>query len=109
MASYYEHTLVEGFRTVTLARRNALERFLAHYGFTYDIATDYFKYPLLVRQTAGVKRVQSEITRFARVWSFRSNPFGGGKIDSTNVGFMVEHFLYWLEYQTIENGVTVKP
>ena len=109
LASYYEHTIVEGIRTVTTARRDALQRFLAHYGFVYDVSTDYSKYPFLVKQDAPRKRVRSEVARFARVWAFRANPFGGGKTDTANVDAMVHQFLYWLESQTIENGALVEP
>jgi hypothetical protein len=109
VASYYGHTVPDGLGTVTSARRDGLRRFLAHYGFTYDLATDYQNYPAMPRQRKPRARVRSEIFRFARIWSLRSKPLEGGAVDESAVDAMTLQFLYWLEYQTIENGASVEP
>lgn len=108
LSSYYGHTVVEGARTVTSARRDALERFLAHYGFHYDIHSDYKNYPVFTKQRTGVQRVATAIAQFAKIWKFKQNPVGGEATPDPNaVNAMTAQFLYWLEYQAIENRASV--
>lgn len=108
LASYYEHTIVEGPRTVTSARRGAVERFLAHYGFHYDSQVDYTSYPVLIKQKEATRRVREAIWSFARIWKFGKQPLAGeARPDPAAVGAMTAQFLYWLEIQAIENGASV--
>jgi len=108
LATYYTHTLAESVGTVTSARKDAIERFLGHYGFHYDPAADYLNYPVLVKQRKARDLVRHEIAAFARIWKFRAKPLGGKAVaNATNVEFMTLQFLWWLEAQAITNNATV--
>jgi hypothetical protein len=112
LATYYQETTPGGFRTLTVGRRGALERFLAHYGFTYEYAKA--RYPALTKQSDPVRRVLRAIELFGRIWLFNRDPARLTSRDESkkrpapeDVTAMTTLFLYWLEYQTIENGAEV--
>ncbi len=114
LSDYYEKTTPGAVRTLTVGRKAALERFFRHYGFTYDYQRDLDDYPVLPKQTKAVNRLREENTTFAYVWLVRrsqGSPLNMPVTDSDDrlvrrdVDAMTELFLYWLEYQAIENGV----
>lgn len=111
-ASYYEKVIDGQLRALTSDRGLAVGRFLRHYGFTYDVDTDYTNYPVLTAQKDGVERVIYELRAFARVWILRRNPMlvaiddpDAKTPDSGIVSDMAGIFLTWLEHSAIENGV----
>lgn len=114
LTPYYEKTRAGGNRALTTDRQDALERFLAHYGFTYDFSTDMQHYPALLRQRDAVGRLAGELILFAQIWMYYRNP---ALIISRNkkkrkpafntVPSMNSHLIHWLEYAAIENGVSI--
>ncbi len=112
-ATYYDETTAGGTRELIASRRSAVERFLAHYGFTYNQTDDLPRYPALPRQSKPVKRIAEEIQLFAQIWMYYRNPNLLFSYDqkATRPDFVKEMttlFLYWLEYQAIENGASVQ-
>jgi len=112
-AAYYEKTTPGSTRELVTQRRSAVERFLAHYGFTYDQAADLARYPALPRQSKPVGRVVQEIGLFAQIWMYRHNPYMALSNDTKAaqphfVNEMALQFLFWLEYQVIENSALVQ-
>jgi hypothetical protein len=112
IALYYEETAPGGERTLTVQRRVALERFLKHYGFTYDAARDFPNYPVFPRQNGPMGRFLREINLFGSIWMLRRNPnltlsHDPNAWHPSFVGDMTVQLVWWLEQQTIENGAEV--
>lgn len=127
LALYYENTQPGELRTLTAGRKGALERFLKYYGFTYKYDTDIGRYPVFLTQSKPMNRIRNEIEVFANAWFKREqvedllDAVQKGRFPqqqmplTTNDALLVRKhtdamtalFLYWLEYQTIENGVEV--
>ncbi len=110
LQSYYGHTIPGSVRPLTSARRAALEQFIDHYGFTYDSDVDYARWPVFPKQDMGRRRVRSEISRFARIWAKKDSILKDEpKENSQTVPAMALRFMWWLEYQVVENGAEVPP
>jgi len=117
LASYYEEQSPGGIRSLTTQRRFALERFLDHYGFTYNAETDLSKYPVLPRQIRPASRFVEEIDAFGSIWLARQfwskNQYynllkwANSRTHPRYVPEMTTLLLWWLESQAIENGATV--
>lgn len=112
-ATYYGGTTAGGTRELITQRRSSVERFLTHYGFTYNQADDLARYPALPRQSKPVRRIVREIELFAEIWMYYRNPnllFSDDQKAKQPRFFneMTTLFLYWLEYQAIENGALVQ-
>jgi len=119
LAFYYEYTMPGDLRTLTWARKDALELFLKKYGFTYDRATDLAKFPALSKQRAARRGIRDEIARFGEAWKAAKAPLKTSvptrltspsvlaEEDREAIEAMTDLFLYWLEIQTIENGAEV--
>jgi hypothetical protein len=110
LASYYEDTKTNkgGLRTLIAQRRFALERFLHHYGFTYDPDTDRPNFPALRSQNKPVERILRETQLFAKAWLLFRGGMRWRKEEPQFVHEITDLFLYWLEYETIENGAIVQ-
>jgi hypothetical protein len=114
VASYYENTTPGGQRTLVAARKESLELFLTHYGFAYEYARDIVNYPVFTKQSKPVRRVLSEIMSFGQTWLLGRQPLrlasrneSAKRPASQDVAAMLQLFLYWLEYATIEHGAEV--
>jgi hypothetical protein len=117
----HENTVIGTQRTLTVKRKDALERFLRHYGFAYEYATDLSSYPVLPRQQRPTIRANTAVHLFGHIWTlfrmFQKKPFrmavlGGWEDEDKypkkeDTSEMTKAFLYWLEGQLIENGVEV--
>lgn len=89
-------------------RRNAIERFLEHYGF--DFVED-------LPSQAAADTIQQQIETFAEVWLRNrrgiglANPFGGAdspdRLWDRYAEAMTDRFLEWLEGQAVANNVTL--
>ena len=114
VASYYENTTPGGQRTLVEVRRQSVELFLAHYGFTYEYARDISDYPVLPKQSTPARRIRSETDLFGRMWLFFREPIRLASRDENkkrpagqDVAAMAQQFLFWLEYAAIEHGAEV--
>jgi len=112
VALFYEGKSPGTTRTLTAERRFAVERFLSHYNFNYDVDTDYVKYPFLPTQKDSGKRLIKEIDAFGSIWMLHQNPnllFESNRA-AKQPSYVVDCavlLLYWLECQAIENGAVV--
>ncbi|MEU3506453.1 hypothetical protein ABZ733_00820 [Streptomyces longwoodensis] len=105
----YKDTTPGGERTLTARRRVALERFLKHYGFTYDAARDSPNYPVLPQQNSPMGRFLREIHHFRSIWMLRQSPYlvfsqDPNALQPSFVGDMTGQLVWWREQQVIENG-----
>lgn len=114
LALYYEALTPGGQRPLIAARQDALERFLRHHGFRYELSADLARYPSLHTQAEPTRRVSAEILAFGRIWMFNRNPALLASRDEArkrpepeDLRGMILQFLYWLEVQAIENGAEV--
>lgn len=112
VASYYERTVNGQVRMLTRDRGLAIAAFLRHYGFAYDVNVDYANFPVLPKQSGGVRRVITELDMFARIWILQKDPWlvqvddpSAKSPDPTTLSDMAGLFLSWLEHAAIENGV----
>lgn len=111
-AIYYGTTLKGGMRTLTEQRKNSIELFLDHYDLTYDPAVDPQEYPALPKQKKPATRMVNQVDAFGRIWMLRQDPYLSFEDDPNArapryVGEMTLQYLWWLEYQAIENGAEV--
>lgn|GEM_PF-6924627 len=111
-ALYYQDTISGSVRTLITQRRLAVERFLYHYGFSYDPDADYSNYPVFIKQKRPSDRVVREIYAFGKIWMLRQDKNLVWSRDENrkqpkHVGEMAAQFLYWLEHQAIEHGAVV--
>ena len=68
---YYSQLIAGSERTLIAGRADALTRFLAHYGFDFDAARDYSRFPSLVNQKEARERIRYGVGAFAGIWMIR--------------------------------------
>ena len=112
-AIYYGTVVKGGTRSLTEQRKDSIELFLSHYDLTYDPATDPPNYPTLPKQKKPAMHMVNQVDAFGRIWMLRQNPHLVFEQDPNArapryVGEMTVQYLWWLEYQAIENGAEVQ-
>jgi hypothetical protein len=114
LAFYYQNTSPGGLRRLTTRRREAMERFLKHYGFKYSYERHIKDYPALEKQARPSQRIRAEIGKYGKIWMLHRKPELIITRDSRSkvpkgpyVATMAILFIRWLEDQAIETGATV--
>jgi hypothetical protein len=111
LAQYYEDTKMGLIQPLTAPRKDALEKFLGHYGFTYALPTALADFPVLPRQDA-MRGMVKEIQLFGRIWMIRRNNALAartkGEVQAKHTDKMALMFAWWLESWAIAHEAEVK-
>jgi hypothetical protein len=118
LSSYYLNTTDGVIRPLMAYRKDAIRRFVTHYGFvekSQKYQENDANFPSFINKKEAMKRVKEELRSFADIWhkyrllekitGLELKKLNMLKFSDKDVEEMALLFVYWLEIACIENGI----